>query len=356
MTTSNVTIVEVARRAKVHPSTVSRALSPGWAVYVGEATRRRVLKVAEELGYRPNALAQGLRNGRTGVIGVVVVDFEHPFTAALLRGLEIALEAVGIMPLVTETHESSERLERALDHLLARRVDAIITTAARYGDAAIIDRAARQVPTVLAVRSLPTERFPTIAHDDLAGGALAGRHLLELGHRRIAELCGPLDVSSFVQRQEGFRAALSQGGVRELAFQMSAVSATLEEGKRIARALIGSADELPTAVFAHNDLVAVGAIDAFAEVGARCPRDVSIVGYDDLTLADHLVPPLTTIQLPSFHLGRLAAEMAYSLIQTPDTPPPTVSLPPTLVVRASTAAPPRTKRPSARPSRLPLPA
>jgi len=340
----NVTLLEVARRARVHPSTASRALGPGYAKYVGEATRRRVLRAAKELGYRPNAIAQGLRKGRAGVIGVVVVDFEHPFTAAVLRGMEISLEAVGLMPLVAETHESSARLEQALDHLVDRRADAIITTAARFPDAEVVERVARRVPLVLAVRSLPGSQLPTIAHDDMAGGAMAARHLLGLGHRRVAELCGPLDVSSFVQRQAGFRSGLAEAGVSEVAFEISATSGTIDEGKRVAAALLERTPELPTAVFAHNDLMAVGAIDAFAEAGIRCPQDVSVVGYNDMLLADHLVPPLTTIRLPSFHLGRLAAEMTHSLLETPDSPPPTISLPPSLVLRGSTSAPRRPNR------------
>lgn len=336
-----VTLLEVARRAGVHLSSASRALRPDYAKYVGEATRRKVLLAAKELGYRPNALAQGLRKGRSGVIGVVVVDFEHPFTSAILRGIEISLEANGLLPVVAQTHESSERLERALEHLIGRSVDAIITTAVHFGDVRVIESIARHVPVVLAVRSLSETKLPTVAHDDFTGGVLAARHLLGLGHRRVAELCGPLDVSSFVQRRRGFRHELAAAGALEVSFEMEATSGILDEGRRLAAALLEQGGELPTAVFAHNDLLAVGALDVFAEAGLRCPRDVSLIGYDDMLLADHLRPALTTLSLPSYHLGQLAAQVTVSMIGDPGSPPPTVSLPPTLVVRGSTAAPTR---------------
>jgi len=261
------------------------------------------------------------------------------FTAAVLRGIEGALESVGMMPLITETHESSERLELAFEQLLARRADAVITTAVRYGDERFVAKAADRVPVVLAVRTLTQGSFPTIAHDDIAGGAIAASHLLELGHERFAELGGPLEVSSFAQRHAGFQARIAAAGAKDPPLVSYAKSATFEEGKRLAAELLATCDEPPTAVFAHNDHMAVGAVTVFAEAGLRCPRDVSVLGYDDMHFAEFFSPQLTTVRLPSFHLGRLAAEMATSLLLAEDSPAPTVSLPPSLVVRLSTAPP-----------------
>jgi len=334
---AKVTLFEVAKLANVHPSTASRALSPTISREVSEATRLKVLEAATALGYRPNVVARGLRQGRTGTIGVVITDFEHLYNAPVLRGVEVSLEEAGLMPLVAETHDSSKRLERALDHLVGRRADAIIVTAARFGDEPAITKAAQFLPVILAVRTLPGTRLPTVAHDDFEGGLLAARHLVSLGHRRVAEIGGARDVSSFVQRRAGFRAGLKEAGIVELRSEGAARVPGIEEGYRLACELVEEAAELPTAVFAHNDLLAAGAIDAFAEAGLRCPDDISIVGYDDMVLADHLSPPLTTIRLPSFHLGRLAAELALSLLDKPGTPAPRVALPPELVVRRSTA-------------------
>ncbi len=298
-----------------------------------------MLAAAKALGYRPNVVARGLRKGRTGTIGVVITDFELPHNAAILRGIEITLADSGLMPLVAETHDERGRLETVLDQLVGRRADAVIVTTARLGDEAAVLAAARLLPVVLAIRTLPGARLPTVAHDDFEGGLLAASHLTSLGHRRIGEIGGAQDVSSFAQRRAGFLAGLQQAGLSLAGSEETTRMPSIREGHRLATQLLKEVGSPPTAVFAHNDVLAVGAIDGFAEAGLRCPGDVSVVGYDDILLADRLAPALTTIRLPSFHLGRLAAQLAHSLVEQPESPPPRVSLPPELVVRASTAPP-----------------
>jgi LacI family transcriptional regulator len=341
----NVTLLEVARRANVHPSTASRALSPVLSSEVSEATRRKVLQAAAALGYRPNVNARGLRKGRTGTIGVVINDFEHPYNAAVLHGIEAVLDEVGMLAFVTESHESSERLERALDHLMGRRVDAIIVTAARASDEKAVVKAAELLPVVLAVRTLPGTRLAVVEHDDYEGGVLAARHLIGLGHRALVQLAGSDDVSSFAQRSAGFLTGLREVGLLPAQELATLPLPTIENGRALMRSVLDQARP-PTAVFAHNDVMAAGALDAIAEAGLSCPGDVSVVGYDDMLLADHLAPPLTTVSLPSFHLGRLAAQMTRALLEHPDAPAARVSLPPELIVRGSTAPP--TGEPAAR--------
>lgn len=335
---TKVTLLQVAELAQVHPSTASRALNPIVSREVSEATRLKVRHAAETLGYRANVVARGLRQGRTGTIGVVITDFEHPHNAAVLRGVEVGIAAAGSMPLVAETHGRHDWLERVLNHLVERRPDAIIVTAARFGDKDAVLQASRFVPVVLAVRMLPGTDLPRIAHDDSAGGVMAARHLLSLGHRRVAEICGAHDVSSFASRRHGFTNTLRADGVVPVA-QLEAPMPNIEEGYRLGHRLLDVLDEPPTAIFAHNDLLAAGAIDAFRERGLRCPDDISVVGYDDVVLADHLQPPLTTVRLPSFHLGKLAAELTRTLLSDPATPAPQVTLPPEFIVRGSTAPP-----------------
>lgn len=343
---ASVTLFEVAEKAQVHPSTASRALSPVRSREVSEATRRNVLAAAKALGYRPNVVARGLRKGRTGTIGVIITDFELPHNAPVLRGIEVTLADSGLMPLVAETHDEPERLETVLDHLVGRRADAVIVTTARFGDKAAVLAVAQLLPVVLAVRTLPGVPLPTVAHDDFEGGLLAAAHLTSLGHRRIGEITGAQDISSFAQRRAGFAAGLQQAGLSVAWTGETARMPSVGEGHRLATQLLREVDSPPTAVFAHNDVLAVGTIDAFSEAGLRCPGDVSVVGYDDILLADRLAPALTTIRLPSFHLGRLAAQLTHSLVEQPESPPPRVSLPPELVVRASTASASRgAKRP-----------
>lgn len=334
-----VTLLEVAKRANVHPSTASRALSPVLSREVSEATRLKVLEAAAELGYRPNVVARGLRQGRTGTIGVVVNDLQLPYNAAVVRGIESVFDEAGMMPFVTETHEDSARLGRSLEHLVDRRADAIIVTAVRAADAPAVLEAARLLPVVLAVRTLPGARLAMVEHDDFEGGLLAARHLRSLGHRAIVELPGSDDVSSFLQRSAGFREGLREAGLEPASVVPGVRRLTIGSGRELMGSVLQRAKTPPTAVFAHNDVMAAGAIDALNEAGLSCPGDVSVVGYDDILLADHLAPPLTTIRLPSFHLGQLAARLTRTLLDEPDTPAPRVSLPPELVVRASSAPP-----------------
>lgn len=334
---ARVTLLEVARLAEVHPSTASRALNSLLSGEVSEATRQRVLEAARQLGYRTNIVAQGLRKGRTGTIGIVISNFEQMYNGPFLRGITVSLEAGGLLPFVSETQDSSERLENALDHLVGRRADAVIIAAARASDEVAIAKVATMLPVVLAIRRLPEARLPTVAHDDFEGGYLAAKHLTELGHTRIAELAGAPDVSSFVDRRAGFAAGLNELGLRAHGFNQAARTPSTDEGRRMTTDLVSQTRHLPTAVFAHNDLLAQGAIDAFAAVGIRCPDEVSIVGYDDIPLTDHLTPPLTSVRLPSLHIGRLAGEMVLSLLEDPEAPAPRVSLPAELIVRGSTA-------------------
>jgi LacI family transcriptional regulator len=221
-------------------------------------------------------------------------------------------------------------------HLFSRSVDAIISTAARKGTETILNGAYRQVPVVLADRSLPGSGLRTVAPDDLHGGRLVAEHLLALGHRRVAQLVGPAGVSSFERRTVGFRTAVSEGGGEVIDIGAIARDPTVDEGRKLTRRLL-EAGPLPTAVFAQNDLMAVGALDTLNRAGHRCPQDISIVGYDDLPLTAFISPPLTTVRLPGYQLGRMAAEMAVALTEDVSTDITDLTLSPSLVVRASTA-------------------
>lgn len=331
----------------MHASTVSRALDPEKAWLVNPETRERVEAAAVALGYRRDLVASALRRGRSATVAVVVADLGNPYIAPVVRGIENALDGRGTMALIAETGDDPGRFDRVLDHLLGRRVDAVLTTAARTGSAAALRRMALLLPVVLAVRTLPG--FPALAHDDELGGRLAAEHLLELGHRHLAQLCGPPDVSSFAGRAQGFRQAAEAHSATVVDLPDTGRAPTLAEGTRLARLLLEEPSvsrgpsllersPLPTGLFAHNDLMAFGALDVLAEHGLSCPRDMSVVGYNDSPLTDHTDPPLTTLRLPGYELGRLAAELATSLIAQPDRAPETRTLAPSLVVRRSTAA------------------
>lgn len=334
---ANVTLADVAAMAGVHISTVSRALDPDKASLVGDETRERVQAAAAELGYHRDGIASGLRTGRSYTLGVVVPDLGNPFFAPVVRGIENNLEGRGLMALIAETQDDRDRMSRVLDSLRGRRVDAIIMAAARIGDERILRRAAKHVPVVLAVRSLPDSGLPAITHDDERGGRLAAEHLLELGHRRIGHIVGPDDISSFRDRAAGFRGALRGTGAELVEINETARHPGLTEGRRLMELFFDQhTDDQPTAFFIHNDLMAIGALQALAANGLTCPGDVAIVGYNDTLMTKFTTPPITTVGLPGYALGRMAADTAVTLIEGRDQPGPSLSLPPVLVPRDST--------------------
>lgn len=336
---ANVTLRDVADRAGVDVSTASRALSPDRSSLVNRATRLRVVEAAEMLGYRANLQASSLRSGRTGIVGVIVADLSNPFIGPVLRGIANALGSRNLLPIMTETRDSSDELAQVCHKLLAQRVDGVITTAGRYQDRALLKSVAAEVPTVLAVRQVPDSGIPTISHDDVAGGRMAAEHLISLGHTRLAQLMGPSDIWSFGGRAAGFREAANAAGASCLDIESSLRLPTMEAGRLLAQELLARVGQPPTGVFAHNDSVAIGALHAFREVGLACPEDISVVGYNDVPLADEINPPLTTIRLPGYDLGRLAAELIVNQIDGAEMTANAVVLASDLVVRASTAPP-----------------
>ncbi len=336
---ANVTLKDVAERAGVDISTASRALSPEKSSVVAPATRRSVIEAAETLGYRSNLQASALRRGRTGIIGVIVADISNPFIGPVIRGVAHALGGRGLLPIMTETRDSSDELGEICEKMLAQRVDGIIITAARYGDRALLRKVAAEVPTVLAVRELPGSGIPSISHDDVTGGRLAAEHLLSLGHRRVAQLMGPQDIWSFEGRARGFRDTIVAAGASCQDVRTTSRLPTAQAGREVVSDLLAGGDEPPTAIFAHNDSIAIGALGVLRDHGFECPHDISVIGYNDVPLTAHLNPPLTTIRLPGYELGRLAAELVITPVSDADATPGKVQLAPDLVVRASTGPP-----------------
>jgi LacI family transcriptional regulator len=343
---------DVAAAASVHVATASRALDSQTAHPVSPETRARVKRVAEELGYRHHMMARGLRRGFSSTVGVVVADLGNPYTAPVLRGLQNRLEGADYMALVTETRDDSQVLERAVGHLLARQVDGLVILAVRAGDLGRVLEWDTRVPVVLAVRGLPGSGVPAVTHDDLGGGRLAATHLAELGHRRVVQLPGPLDVQSFKDRLDGFAETATSLGL-EASAVAPASRPVFEEGRRLMGLALEGGD-LATAVFAHNDAMAMGAVRALRDAGLACPGDVSVIGYNDVPMADCFDPPLTTIRLNGGEIGRQAAEAVLAVIHGLPVPGSGQPEPAELVVRASAASPPG--RPRERSEDAPLPA
>jgi LacI family transcriptional regulator len=335
----HVTLKEVADHVGVNVATASRALSLDKNSLVSATTRRRVLEAAETLGYRGNQQASALRRGRTGIIGVIVADISNPFIGPVLRGIAGGLGGQGLLPIMTETRDSSEDLARICDRLLAQRVDGIICAAGRQSDQAVLKRLAKEIPTVLTVRQWPNSGITTVSADDVLGGRFAAEHLLGLGHTRVAQLVGPQDIGSFAGRTQGFSRAIADAGAESIIVDDVIRLPTLDAGQLLMETLLEqTGSNRPTAVFAQNDSIAIGAMHLAFKRGFRCPDNISIVGYNDVPLTAHLTPALTTVKLPAYEMGRLAAQLVATLIEDPEQSAHTVTLAPELIIRQSTRA------------------
>lgn len=335
---SDVTLREVASDAGVHWATASRALDPQRRWMVRPDTRSRIEASAVRLGYRPHLGAAGLRRGRSAMVGVVVANLGNPFIPSIIRSVADALEDQGLTAIVAETQDDHDRLRRIFDALLGRRVDGIILTGGRLGDEAAIREVVRSgVPVVLATRPIPGIGLACVSHDGRRAGELAAEHLHALGHKDVALVRGPLDVESINEREDGFARASARLGLRVL--QGLDGPSDIASGRHQMQVLL-SREPAPTGVFATNDLMALGVIDAIRAAGLGCPGDVSVIGHDDQPLADHFSPALTTIHTQSEELGRRAAAMLISAVGKEDVPPEDIRLEPELAVRSSTGVAP----------------
>jgi len=330
------TLADVARDVGLSSSTVSRALDPNRHSLVSSDTRERVAEAAERLGYRPDLQARSLMTGRTQTIVVIAADLGNPWVTPILHGVASRVAIEGIVPIIAETNDDSAVLTDLINHMLSRRVDAIIILAARRDDAEVIESAGRIVPTVVAARPLPDVSVPVVTHDDRAGGAMIAEHFASLGHERVAQLKGPRDVFNFPLRSEGFASVARQRRLQRIPVRSEARLPSFEEGHRLMRILLQSGSEPPSAVFAHNDAMAIGAIAAAAESGLRVPWDISIAGYNDMPLTGFLNPSLTTVRYPSWDVGHVAADVVVRMLAGEEDVS-SICLDPVLVPRASTA-------------------
>jgi LacI family transcriptional regulator len=333
-----VTLRDVARIAGVHPATVSRALNEETRALVNEDTARRVLKAAEKLGYRPNPIARGLKTNRSYTIGVLIPDLTNPLFPPILRGIEDSLETAGYTPLIANTDNDPERELLDSQAMRARQVDGIIAATARRDHRlhdALIDAGIELVLVNRRQEELPVS---SATADDRMGIRLSVEHLLSLGHTRIAHLAGPLDYSTGLDRYEGFHETMRAVGIEpDPELVLVAEAFTESEGARLCEQLMAGGHEF-TAVAAANDLLALGCYDVFADRGVRCPEEISVIGFNDMPFAARFHPPLTTVHIPHYDIGRAAAQLMLERLQDSDSPPREVRLEPSLVLRGSTAS------------------
>jgi LacI family transcriptional regulator len=332
------TLRDVANAAGVHTATASRALNPNARALVNAETARRVLRAAESLGYRPNPIARSLKTAKSGTIGLVIPDLTNPLFPPIVRGIEDVLAPAGYSTLIVNTDDRPDREQAQITSLRSRQAEGLIIATALLEHPLLRQLQEQRVPMVLVNRRTEGLDVGSVAANDAAGIGLAVRHLVDLGHCRIIHLAGPQNTSTGVERLRAFRTAMREYGLDDTARIMVCDRWTEDAGAQTLRTALDSGDDF-TAVVAGNDLIALGCYDVFAERDITCPTDISVIGFNGMPFLDKLRPPLTTIAIPHQDIGRDAARMLLESIAEPDRTPRSVLLPPTPVVRGSTAPP-----------------
>ncbi|HSG17795.1 MAG TPA: LacI family DNA-binding transcriptional regulator [Anaerolineae bacterium] len=328
---------DVAERAGLSVTTVSHVINNSRTV--SDASRQRVLQAMEELDYRPNALARSLRRQQTNTIGMIVPDSANPFFAEIARAIEDASFAQNYSVILCNSEGDLEKQRTYTNVLIEKRVAGILFVAAGISTELINDLWRRRVPLVVIDREVPGVEVDTVLTNHAQGGRLATQHLINLGHRRIACISGSSQLSPSSERVTGYRDALK---ANELALDEDLVvrgDFQYESGYEATHQLLRR-ETPPTAIFACNDLMAVGCISAAAVLGYDVPIDLSVVGFDDVRLASFTNPLLTTVAQPKHEISRLATEMLLERIGDPDARPRFARLDTELRLRNSTAAPP----------------
>jgi len=334
------TLAEVARRANVSPATASRVISNS-SYGVKEDLRSRVLEAARELGYVPNAHAQALVRGSTSTVGVVVGDVADPYFTEIVRGIQEVAVRTGRLVTVCNTYRDPERELAYVRLLHAQRVNSIILAGSGLDDreysrkmAAQLDAFAESGGRVALIGRHHVAGDGVVA-DNVGGARALAEHLIGLGHRRFGVISGPPSLTTTRDRLEGFRGALIGAGV-ELAREMVVhEDFSREGGVRATRELLRR-DPGTTALFAMNDMMALGALAALRDGGVSVPNEVSVVGFDDVPIARDVTPALSTVRVPLVEMGSRAMEMA---LEADRSELRVEHLPTQLVLRASAAAP-----------------
>lgn len=330
------TLAEVAKVAGVSQMTASRALNnrPG----VSREKREEILLIADEMGYVVNRAAQKLSSGRSHVIGMIA-QLHTPFTSELVMGAGSAARAAGYEMLLYSLIGSDRRPPSNVMQLLQQFADGVIALLPYEFDY-LNTLAGARVPVVTVDYQGEWPDFPTIIGDSYQGARTAVRHLAELGHRDIAFITGNERLASARDRRRGYEDAMTQLGLPRRPELIADGDYMQKSGFQAANRLIALRPR-PTAIFAANDISALGVLSAIRDAGLRVPDDLSIVGFDDIPLAAQVHPPLTTVRQPMQQMGRSAVNTLLALIVGLEAPSPLITLPTELVVRNSTAAPSR---------------
>jgi LacI family transcriptional regulator len=336
-TKKRVSIRQIAQHAGVSIGTVSHVLNGSVAVH--EKRRRRVMDAIEKLGYQPNRLARGLRSNTTDIIGMIIPDITNPFFPAVVRGAEDVAFKSGHHLVLCNSDNDPEKETSYLESIRSFFPAGLLiipSTGSR-----LLNTPLETTTQMIFLDRSPSQWKGDLVESDNEGGAYqVGRHLVELGHKRMAAVTGPLHLTNASQRLAGFRRALQENGIVLDPQFIQEARFTSDSGHTAAMRLLQMLPR-PTAVFAFNDLLAAGVLIAARQLKLRCPEDLSVVGFDNLDITEHSAPPLTTVHQSGYQMGATACSLLLNRTRQRDKAVERVVLPTELRIRNSTAAPAR---------------
>ncbi len=313
---ARISIIDIAKAAGVSHSTVSRALSG--SSLVNASTKARIQQLAREMGYSPDAWARSLVMGRTRTIGVVVTTVADPFIAEVIQGIESTAYEHGYTIILATSNSDPAREMAAVEMLQSKRVDGMIVTSSRVG--ALYQRHLERVDAPVVLLNNHSEESGryvfSVSVDNQHGGRLATQHLIERGHRRIAYISGPEGTSSSAGRLGGYQQAMAGAGIASDPKLVVPGTGRTQSGEQ-AMTFLRALPKPPTAVFCYNDMTAIGLLNAARASGPSVPRDLAVVGFDDIPFAACVYPRLTTIAQPKFEMGQQAMQMLLALMAAP---------------------------------------
>jgi LacI family transcriptional regulator len=329
-----VTIKDIAREVGVSPATVSRALAD--SPLVNEKTKQRIQHVARTRGYERNELARGLVKGSSRALGLVVPDITNPFFSDIARGVGEITDQHGFGVILCNTGEQFDTELKYIRLLRRKRVDGFILASVTVDDPVVQELAGNETPFILVSRLSRGTDAPFIVVDDRAGARLAVEHLAILGHTQIGFVGGPPDVQASQDRMTGYQEVLQEHRLEERKDWACYADFNQAAGRRAGRRMLALRSR-PTAIFAANDVTALGVLEAAEELDLRIPRDLSLVGYDNIVYASLPRIQLTTVAQPAVEMGQIAADWLLSVIRGEKRSPLQQVLTPQLIIRSTTA-------------------
>ena len=328
-----ITIKDVAKEAGVSIATVSHVINS--TRYVSDELSKKVHLAIEKLSYHPNDIARSLKKKKTYTIGMIMPDNSNPFFAEVALGIEMKSFDLSYNVIFCNTNRNVQKESTYLDLLLKKRVDGIVFVSSGININSVKFIKSQKIPIIVVDREIKRLKVDSVLVDNLSGGYQATKHLLNLGHKIISCISGPSLITPSSERIEGYKKALMEASLEIDEKLILMGDFQFEGGYKYAKKLLRM-KRIPTAIFACNDLMAIGAICAIKEEGLSVPKDISVVGFDDIALASFCDPKLTTVIQPKYIMGKLAANMLIERIRNKEMEPRRKLLKTELIIREST--------------------